>query len=102
MTVTFDLTLDCTDAQLLAAFWKTALGYVDKPPPPPFRTRGEWLAQFHLPESAGDDAWLVPSPAGWASAGDPEGAGTEDGEEPAAYRHPGASGWGSGCAVGTG
>ncbi|MGW4396989.1 VOC family protein [Amycolatopsis nivea] len=60
MTVTIDLTLDCTNAQLLAGFWKTALGYVDEPPPPPFSTREEWLAQFDLPEgeSVEDGAWL--------------------------------------------
>jgi catechol 2,3-dioxygenase-like lactoylglutathione lyase family enzyme len=63
----FDLTLDCADAQLLAAFWKTALGYVDEPPPAPFTTREEWLAQFDLPEgeSADDGAWLC----------DPDGVG---------------------------
>ncbi|MEU7056645.1 VOC family protein [Streptomyces sp. NPDC046197] len=62
-----DLTLDAADARLLAAFWKTALGYVDEPPPAPFATREEWLAQFDLPEdeSADDGAWLC----------DPDGAG---------------------------
>lgn len=65
--VRIDLTLDCGDAQLLAAFWKSALGYVDLPPPPPFATREEWLAQFDLPEgeTADDGAWLC----------DPEGIG---------------------------
>ncbi|MDX3224787.1 VOC family protein [Streptomyces sp. ME19-01-6] len=60
MAASIDLTLDCTDARLLAEFWKTALGYVDEPPPPPFRTREEWLAQFDLPEddSVDDGAWL--------------------------------------------
>ncbi|MFC4117711.1 VOC family protein [Nonomuraea zeae] len=60
MAVRIDLTLDCADAQLLAAFWKAALGYVDEPPPAPFATREEWLAQFDLPEeeSADDAAWL--------------------------------------------
>ncbi|WP_162834312.1 VOC family protein, partial [Amycolatopsis circi] len=65
MAFTIDLTLDCTNAQLLAEFWKTALGYIDEPPPPPFTTREEWLAQFDLPEdeSAEDGAWLC-HPAG--------------------------------------
>ncbi|MFF8554070.1 VOC family protein [Streptomyces sp. NPDC015501] len=60
MPVRIDLTLDCSDAQLLAAFWKSALGYVDQPPPPPFATREEWLAQFDLPEgeTVDDGAWL--------------------------------------------
>ncbi|MDC0771268.1 VOC family protein [Streptomyces sp. HD] len=67
MAAVFDLTLDCADAQRLATFWKTALGYVDEPPPPPFATREEWLAQFDLPEddSADDGAWLC----------DPDGVG---------------------------
>src|SRR5690348_4349502 len=67
MAATIDLTLDCADAQLLAAFWKTALGYIDEPPPAPFATREEWLAQFDLPEddSEDDGAWLC----------DPDGVG---------------------------
>ncbi|MFB8212929.1 MULTISPECIES: VOC family protein [unclassified Streptomyces] len=67
MAARIDLTLDCTDAQLLAAFWKEALGYIDEPPPAPFRTRAEWFAQFDLPEgdSVDDAAWLC----------DPDGAG---------------------------
>jgi hypothetical protein len=65
MAARIDLTLDCADAQLLAAFWKTALGYIDEPPPAPFTTREEWFAQFDLPEdeSVDDGAWLC-DPAG--------------------------------------
>jgi hypothetical protein len=58
MAARISLTLDSTDAQVLAAFWKTALGYIDEPPPPPFATREEWL----VPE---DGAWLC----------DPDGVG---------------------------
>ncbi|MGP4002985.1 VOC family protein [Streptomyces sp. 8N706] len=60
MAARIDLTLDCANAQLLAEFWKTALGYVDEPPPTPFSTRQEWLASFDLPEddSEDDGAWL--------------------------------------------
>ncbi|WAL95102.1 VOC family protein [Streptomyces sp. Je 1-369] len=67
MTARIDLTLDCTDALLLAEFWKTALGYVDEPPPAPFNSREEWLAQFDLPdgETVDDAAWLC----------DPDGVG---------------------------
>ena len=46
MAARIDLTLDCDDAPLLAAFWKTALGYVDDPPPAPFATRAEWIAHY--------------------------------------------------------
>jgi hypothetical protein len=65
MAARFDLTLDCADARLLAEFWKAALGYIDEPPPDPFTTRAEWLAQFDLPEddSVDDGAWLC-DPAG--------------------------------------
>lgn len=57
--VRIDLALDCSDAQLLAAFRKSALGYVDQPPPPRFATREEWLAQLELPEgeSPDDERW---------------------------------------------
>ncbi|RDG35351.1 VOC family protein [Streptomyces corynorhini] len=67
MATTIDLTLDCANAQLLADFWKTALGYIDEPPPAPFKTREEWLAQFDLPEDESEDdgAWLC----------DPDGVG---------------------------
>jgi hypothetical protein len=66
MAANIDLTFDCADAQLLAAFWKTALGYIDEPPPAPYKTRAEWLAQFDLPkDDKGDAAWLC----------DPDGAG---------------------------
>ncbi|MGY0020059.1 VOC family protein [Streptomyces sp. YJ-C3] len=67
MATRIDLTLDCADASLLAAFWKTALGYVDEPPPAPFTTREEWLASFGPPqdEEEDDGAWLC----------DPDGVG---------------------------
>lgn len=60
MAAKIDLTLDAADAQVLAAFWRTALGYVDEPPPAPFETRAQWHASFDLPEddSVDDGAWL--------------------------------------------
>ncbi|MFJ9249463.1 VOC family protein [Streptomyces sp. NPDC101776] len=67
MAARIDLTLDCDDAPRLAAFWKTALGYVDEPPPAPFATRAEWIAHYD-PEDDGtedDGAWLC----------DPDGVG---------------------------
>ncbi|WP_031518818.1 VOC family protein [Streptomyces sp. NRRL F-5123] len=67
MGARIDLTLDAGDVAVLAAFWKTALGYEDEPPPAPFATRDEWLASFGIdPEdSANDGAWLC----------DPDGVG---------------------------
>lgn len=61
-----DLTLDCRDAELVANFWKLAIGYVDEPPPAPFANRREWIASFG--EQVGPrigGAWLV-DPAGIA------------------------------------
>ncbi|MEU1125106.1 VOC family protein [Streptomyces sp. NPDC005899] len=60
MAALIDLTLDRADAQRIAVFWKTALGYVDEPPPAPFSTRAEWFAHFGLPEddSVEEGAWL--------------------------------------------
>ncbi|GAA3065054.1 VOC family protein [Actinokineospora globicatena] len=57
MVFKVDLTLDCADATRLAQFYKTALGYEDEPPPAPYATRAEWLAQFGE-EDTGDGAWL--------------------------------------------
>jgi len=59
MLTRVDLTLDCVNPRMLAAFWKTAAGYVDEPPPPPFTTREEWAAQFDDEFDDGmDGAWL--------------------------------------------
>lgn len=61
-----DLTFDCAHAPVMAAFWKLALGYVDAPPPAPFKSRGEWLASYGVPEEEWDTgAWLC----------DPDGVG---------------------------
>jgi hypothetical protein len=54
-----DLTWDCADAQVMAAFWKLALCYVDAPAPNPFKSRDEWLASFDVPEEEWHmGAWL--------------------------------------------
>lgn len=67
MSIKVDLTFDCVDARVMADFWKSALGYVDEPPPAPFTTRKEWLAHFGDPGDQVDDgAWLC----------DPDGVGT--------------------------
>lgn len=58
--------MDCADAERLAAFWKTAVGYVDEPPPAPFTDRLAWLASFGEEVNDGlGGAWLI-DPAGVA------------------------------------
>ena len=66
MLTRVDLTLDCANPQLLAAFWKTAAGYVDEPPPPTFATREDWLAQHDDELDAGIDAAWLHDPTGVA------------------------------------
>ena len=66
MLTRVDLTLDCANPQLLAEFWKTAAGYVDEPPPPPFATREDWLAQFDDEFDDGMDAAWLHDPTGVA------------------------------------
>jgi catechol 2,3-dioxygenase-like lactoylglutathione lyase family enzyme len=61
-----DLTLDCADPARLAEFWKAAAGYVDEPPPPPFATREEWLAQFDDEFDDGMGAAWLHDPTGIA------------------------------------
>lgn len=58
MRTRVDLTLDCADPELLVEFWKTAVGYVDEPPPPRFATREAWLAQFDDEGDGMGCAWL--------------------------------------------
>jgi len=55
-----ELTLDCANAEPVAAFWRTAVGYVDEPPPAPYVDRREWLASLgeHVGERVGG-AWLI-------------------------------------------
>ena len=54
-----DLTFDCTDAALMATFWKVALGYEDEPAPAPFSNRDEWMEHHGVPpEERSGGAWL--------------------------------------------
>jgi hypothetical protein len=59
-----DLTLDCLNPTKLAEFYKFALGYEDEPPPPPFKTREEWLATFDLSDDDQDDGAWIHDPTG--------------------------------------
>ncbi|MFD1150507.1 VOC family protein [Saccharothrix hoggarensis] len=64
MAHTIGLALDCHHPTRLAEFWKLALGYEEEPPPAPFATREEWLAQFDLSDDDQDDGAWLHDPAG--------------------------------------
>lgn len=66
MLTRVDLTLDCANPKALAAFWRTAAGYVDEPPPSPFTTREDWLAQFADEDDDGMGAAWLHDPTGVA------------------------------------
>ena len=72
MMTRVDLTLDCANPRLLAAFWKTAAVYVDEPPPPAFATREDLLARFHDEFDDGMDG--APSPSRGATTCSPKSA----------------------------
>jgi hypothetical protein len=66
MLARVDLTLDCSNPTVLAEFWKAAAGYVDEPPPAPFTSRQEWLAQYADEFDDGMDAAWLHDPSGVA------------------------------------
>lgn len=55
MTTKWTLTIDCAHPTELAAFWSTALGYVEASPPEGFGSWPEWLTQLGVPEDEWDD-----------------------------------------------
>jgi hypothetical protein len=71
MTVSYQLTIDCADADLMAHFWAAALRYVVAPPPEGFATWDDWYRSVGVPEEelgAGDDRIVDPDgegPAIW-------------------------------------
>ena len=64
MTEPWTMTFDCAEPAVLAAFWRTALGYVDAPPPQGFDTWQDWLRHFHVPEDEWDDGASLVDPDG--------------------------------------
>jgi hypothetical protein len=60
MSTVWTLTIDCSDARAVAAFWMLALGYVERPPPSGRESWDEWLAEQGVPDTEwGDSAYLV-------------------------------------------
>lgn len=64
MSQEWTLTFDCERARALAEFWKTALGYVDAPPPQGWATWGDWLREFDVPADEWDDGASIVDPDG--------------------------------------
>ena len=64
MTQPWSMTFDCTSPAVVAAFWRTALGYVDAPPPEGWDTWEDWLRHFDVPEEEWDDGASLVDPEG--------------------------------------
>jgi hypothetical protein len=64
MTRPWTVTVDCTSPAVLAAFWRTALGYVDSPPPEGFDSWEDGLRHFGVPEDEWDDGASLMDPDG--------------------------------------
>ncbi|MFC7490991.1 MULTISPECIES: VOC family protein [unclassified Knoellia] len=55
------ITVDCHDAQVVAAFWCRALGYVEAPPPQGWSDWPSFLRDHEVPEEEwGDGAAITP------------------------------------------
>ena len=64
MTTRWTLTIDCDDAAVVMAFWKTALGYVEPPPPQGWDTWEQWLRDMHVPQEEWGDGGALTDPEG--------------------------------------
>lgn len=67
MPVSYQLTIDCADADLLAHFWAEALHYVLAPPPEGHDSWDDWYRSLGVPEEElgqGDDRIVDPDGEG--------------------------------------
>lgn len=64
MTTRWTLTIDCHDATAAMAFWRTALGYVDRPAPEGWATWEDWLRDMNVPEDEWGDGGALMDPEG--------------------------------------
>lgn len=64
MTIDWTLTVDCADPARVAAFWKRALGYRDRPAPAGFASWDDWLENFGVPEDERNDGAYIDDPEG--------------------------------------
>jgi catechol 2,3-dioxygenase-like lactoylglutathione lyase family enzyme len=64
VTERWTITVDCVQPTVVAAFWCTALGYVDAPPPQGSDSWEEWLHSFGVPPEEWDDGAALVDPDG--------------------------------------
>jgi len=64
MTREVQITFDCADPALLAAFWAEALGYEVQGPPPPYGSWDEALDAWHIPAEERNSRSAVVDPSG--------------------------------------
>jgi len=64
MATNWTLTFDCASPAALAAFWCTALGYVEGSPPTGFSSWEDWFTRLGVPEEEWDDGASIEDPDG--------------------------------------
>jgi catechol 2,3-dioxygenase-like lactoylglutathione lyase family enzyme len=64
MATKWTLTIDCANPAALAAFWSSALGYVEASPPLGFGSWQEWFTRLGVPEDEWDDGAALEDPDG--------------------------------------
>ncbi|MFQ5947540.1 MAG: VOC family protein [Acidimicrobiia bacterium] len=64
MGTPMQIVIACQEPGRLAAFWRTALGYAEEPPPDGFASWDEFVAEHDLPPDIGNDLDSAVDPAG--------------------------------------
>jgi hypothetical protein len=64
MGTPFQVTFDAADPERLAAFWGTALGYREEPPPDGYDSWEQWAAEHGIPESEWERSRALVDPDG--------------------------------------
>jgi len=64
MSFRFQVTFDAADPERLAAFWGTALGYVEQEPPEGYESWEKWARSVGIPEERWNDAFALVDPDG--------------------------------------
>jgi hypothetical protein len=64
MTVPWAITVDCCDPARLSAFWRAALGYVERPVPEGFDSWQAWLIRWEVPPEEWNDGAYLADPEG--------------------------------------